>query len=116
MAQARVSFVPSFVSFVQNMVKPEPVAEVKFTTTRTGKDRVSAATTIEAMHFDQATKTIKVFCADGNLRECRIERLTSVADGRDLWKKLQTHGRDKTEVKFVAAGGFSPDKWFYTVE
>ena len=114
MAQARVSFVPSFVSYAMNV--STPVAQPKaFTTSRTGKDRVSSAVTIEAMHFDDKTKSIKVFCSDGNLRECRVERLPSVEHGRTLWRKLQEVGKAKQEISFVAAGGFSPDKWFYDV-
>lgn len=116
MAQARVSFVPSFVNHamsVGEMKKPEVKA---FNTSRTGKDRVSAPVKIEAMHFDQATNSIKVFCSDGNLRECRTARLPDLEVGRQLWRKLQKAGKEKQEVSFVAAGGFSPDKWFYNIE
>lgn len=116
MAQARVSFVPSFVNYAMNITN-QPVAQPKaFDTSRTGKDRVSAAVTIEAMHFDDATKSIKVFCSDGNLRECRVNRLPSIEHGRQLWRKLQAFGKTQQEVCFTAAGGFSPDKWFYSVE
>jgi hypothetical protein len=115
MAQSRVSFVPSFVNYVMNITatKSEPKA---FDTRRTGKDRVSSEVTIEAMHFDDATRSIKVFCSDGNLRECRVQRLPSLEHGRTLWKRLQEIGKEKKSISFVAAGGFSPDKWFYTVE
>jgi len=116
MAQARVSFVPSFVNFAMNIAN-QPVAQPKaFDTSRKGQDRVSSAVTIEAMHFDDATKSIKVFCSDGNLRECRVNRLPSVEHGRVLWRQLQGLGKAKALVKFTAAGGFSPDKWFYTAE
>ena len=114
MAQARVSFVPSFVNYAIAMgaqKKPEVKA---LNTSRTGKDRMSKAVTIEAMHFDDSTKSIKVFCSDGCLRECRVNRLPSVEHGRALWKKLQAFGKAQQEVCFTAAGGFSPDKWFYT--
>ena len=113
MAQARVSFVPSFVNYAIGEKKPEAKA---FNTSRTGKDRVSAPVKIEAMHFDDSTKSIKVFCSDGNLRECRTARLPDLEAGRQLWRKLQKAGKEKQEVSFTAAGGFSPDKWFYTVE
>ena len=115
MAQARVSFVPSFVNYAMNIAstKSEPKA---FDTSRKGQDRVSAQVTIEAMHFDDTTKSIKVFCSDGNLRECRVQRLPSIEHGRVLWRKLQEIGKSKQAVSFKAAGGFSPDKWFYTVE
>lgn len=125
MAQARVSFVPSFVNYSITIGEKKPdsvstsastsVSTMKaFNTSRTGKDRVSAPVKIEAMHFDDSTKSIKVFCSDGCLRECRINRLPSVEHGRALWRKLQAFGKAQQEVCFTAAGGFSPDKWFYT--
>ena len=115
MAQARVSFVPSFVNYAINIGENKP--EVKaFDTSRAGKDRTSKAVTIEAMHYDEATKSIKVFCSDGNLRECRVNRLPSVEHGRALWRQLQAFSKAQQEVCFTSAGGFSPDKWFYTVE
>jgi len=109
---ARVTFVPQFASFNT----PAPAANKAFATTRIGQDRVSHKVLVEAMHFDQASKSIKVFCSDGNLRECRVERLESAEAGRALWRQLQSVGSKKQEVSFKAAGGFSPDKWFYTVE
>lgn len=114
MAQARVSFIPSFVNYA---TATKPVAQAKaFDTSRKGQDRMSAAVTIEAMHFDDVSKSIKVFCSDGNLRECRVNRLPSVEHGRALWKQLQSFGKAKQAIRFTAAGGFSPDKWFYTAE
>jgi len=118
MAQARVSFAPSFVNYAMNITstKSEPAERHKaFDTSRKGQDRVSKAVTIEAMHFDDTTKSIKVFCSDGNLRECRVRRLPSIEHGRALWRKLQEIGKSKQAVSFKAAGGFSPDKWFYSV-
>ena len=121
MAQARVSFVPSFVNYAitigekkSDSVSTTKAGAVAFDTSRTGKDRTSKAVTIEAMHYDEATKSIKVFCSDGCLRECRVNRLPSVEHGRALWRKLQAFGKAQQEVCFTAAGGFSPDKWFYT--
>jgi hypothetical protein len=116
-----VSFIPSFVNYAMGsslaMSAPTQVTETKaFDTKRTGADRSSVRVTIEAMHFDDATKSIKVFCSDGNLRECRVSRLPSVEHGRVLWRKLQEIGQKQQLVSFKAAGGFSPDKWFYTAE
>ncbi|HRV01118.1 MAG TPA: hypothetical protein P5539_05445 [Mesotoga sp.] len=115
---ARVSFIPSFVNATTtfNFTNKREEQVVAFKTTRTGRDRVSAKVTIQAMHFDQASKSIKVFCSDGNLRECRVARLPSLEVGRQLWRQLQEIGKAGAELSFVAAGGFSPDKWFYTVE
>ena len=111
----RASFIPSFVNNIAaySFAAPAKQETKAFDTTRTGKERVSALVTIEAMHFDQATSSIKVFCSDGNLRECRVNRLPSVEHGRVLWRQLQAAGKAKQEISFKAAGGFSPDKWFY---
>lgn len=102
-----------FPSFSLSFADAAPAVKA-FDTSRTGKERVSALVTIDAMHFDQATSSIKVFCSDGNLRECRVNRLPSVEHGRVLWRQLQAAGKAKQEVSFKAAGGFSPDKWFYS--
>lgn len=121
MAASRASFIPSFVNAMSNMsvqFNAPTVQKTKaFDTSRTGKDRISDPVTLEAMHYDQATSSIKVFCSDGNLRECRVQRLADrEVGGRALWAKLQAAGKNKTPVQFIAAGGFSPDKWFYAVE
>lgn len=113
-ATKSVSFIPSFVSFA---TAPRIEAPVKvFNTSRTGKDRMSSPVQVEYMHYDEVTKSIKVVGSDGNLRECRTERLPSLEHGRVLWKKLAQAGKNKTSIQFVAAGGFSPDKWFYDFE
>ena len=108
-----VSFIPSFIAQV---TQPKAAPVVHFNTSRTGKDRMSAEVKVEYMHFDEVTKSIKVVGSDGNLRECRTERLPSLEHGRLLWKKLAKAGKEKATVQFVAAGGFSPDKWFYDIE
>jgi hypothetical protein len=92
-----------------------PVATTRFTTKRTGADRYSANVTIQAIHYDEAAKAIRVFGSDGMLRTCLINRLASIEDGRALWKALQQAGKEQTEVCFIAAGGFSPDRWFYDI-
>jgi len=106
-------FVGEAVSFTTGATKSAPTS---FTTSRQGADRVSAMVLLETIHYDKANNTIKAFCSDGNLRECRISRLPSVEAGRELWKMLMAAGAAKEEIRFVAAGGFSPDKWFYDVE
>jgi methylaspartate ammonia-lyase len=115
MAVNRASFVPSFVEQAMTFGVKRPV-HVAFDTTRAGADRISTSVKIDAMHFDHKTKSIKVFCSDGNLRECRVERLPSLEIGRALWRQLADIGNAGMEVQFKAAGGFSPDKWFYAVE
>jgi hypothetical protein len=92
-----------------------PSTTTRFTTKRTGIDRTSAPVTISAIHYDEANKAIRVFGSDGNLRTCLVSRLASIEDGRALWTRLQSAGKAHTEVQFVAAGGFSPDRWFYDI-
>lgn len=118
-AMKSVSFIPSFVSFTtQPKVEQTSVGlPVKaFNTSRTGQDRMSKAVTVEYMHYDEVTKSIKVVGSDGLLRECRTGRLPSIEHGRNLWKKVARAGKEKKSIQFVAAGGFSPDKWFYDIE
>ena len=113
-AMKSVSFIPSFVSFATAPKVEQPVKV--FNTSRTGQDRMSKAVTVEYMHYDEMTKSIKVVGSDGALRECRTERLPSLDHGRALWKKVAQAGKEKKSIQFVAAGGFSPDKWFYDIE
>ena len=86
-----------------------------FTTKRVVADRLSAAVTIKAMHFEDSTRSIKVFCSDGYTRECRVDRLTSVEHGRKLWKQMEETCKVGTQIRFKSAGGFDPNKWFYDV-
>ena len=85
-----------------------------FTTKRTNvKDRTSRTVKVLAIHFDHATQSMRVFCNDGYTRECRIDRLTDREHGRRMWVHLKECINKGYDIMFVAAGGFSPDKWFY---
>ena len=99
-------------SFSSTIVAAKQAA---FTTTRKGADRMSDAVTMLDARYEEETQTIKIFSSDGKLRECRVERLPSKDHAKALWKAIQTAGKAKTPVKFVAAGGFSPDRWFYNI-
>lgn len=79
-------------------------------------DKISGVTTLLAMHFDENLRQIRVFCADGYTRKCNVDRLPNIETGRALWTLLQTVGKKQTKIRFKAAGGFSPDVWFYTIE
>jgi hypothetical protein len=92
-----------------------PVTQA-FRTTRTGADRLSDDVQLMAVHFDDKARCIRAMGSDGKLRQCNIDRLPSLDDARQLWKRLQTAGQAGVYVKFIAAGGFSPDRWFYTIE
>lgn len=88
-----------------------------FTVKRTNvADKKSGVTKALAMHFDEETRSIKVLCQDGKLRECKVDRLTDINAGRQMFMDLKTYIEKGQMVKFVAAGGFDPNKWFYTVE
>jgi hypothetical protein len=79
-------------------------------------DRVSKAVLPVALHWDDTTRTIRVVCSDKSIRECRVDRLSTVAEGRSLWKSIKTAVELKEEIHFVAAGGFDPTRWFYTIK
>ena len=91
------------------------IAAPLFTTKRVVADRLSAGTTVKAMHFDETTRSIKVFCADGYTRECRVDRLSSVEHGRKLWTLMEEATKSGQALRFKSAGGFDPNKWFYDV-
>jgi len=93
-----------------------PVATPAFRVRTAGRpDRVSAPVTIKAIHFDEAAREIKAFGSDGKVRRCKVDRLPSLETGRALWKELQLLGKQQIPLTFIAAGGFSPDVWFYDV-
>jgi hypothetical protein len=100
-------------SFSSKVVKAQVAA---FTTSRKGADRKSSPVTMLDARYEEATQSIKIFCSDGKLRECRVERLASKEVARELWTTIQKLGKAKAPVTFVAAGGFTPDRWFYTIE
>jgi len=87
-----------------------------FATKREVADRLSGATTIKAIHFDQEARSIKAFCADGFTRECKVDRLSNIEAGRALWVMLSEATKNETSIQFVVAGGFSADKWFYNAK
>ncbi len=100
----------TFTASVRKAVAPA------FATTRKGADRKSEPTLMMDARFDETTQSINVYCADGKLRTCRLDRLPDLEAGRALWAAIQKAGKAKKPVTFVAAGGFTPDRWFYTIE
>lgn len=110
MAARTVSFTST------NATIPAQPTAPNFVTARPGAaDRLSSPTTMMAATFDEKTREIRVFCQDGHTRRCKVDRLPSINVARNLWKKLTKIGGTKPVV-FVAAGGFSPDVWFYEVQ
>ena len=93
-----------------NAVSAHPAFRVR---TANLPDRMSEVVKINAMHFDKSTREIRVFCDDGRTRKCKVDRLPSLDAGRTLWKYLEKVGTEQSETRFISAGGFSPDVWFY---
>ena len=87
-------------------------APAKFDTKRPNvADKVSKAVTILAVSANEETREILVFCSDNKTRRCKVDRLAG--EPSELWKRLKEASKTETEVRFRAAGGFSPDTWFY---
>jgi hypothetical protein len=91
-------------------------ASVLAFTTKTFKlaDRVSAVVTLQAVSFNRATRIINAFSSDGRVRQCKVDRMESLIAARLLWVQLK--GSVGCEVRFIAAGGFNPNSWFYHYE
>ncbi len=70
---------------------------------------------IVALHYDEATKEIRAVGEDTNVRVCKIARM-DINHARELWTNLKEIKNSAREIQFMAAGGFSPDKWFYDVK
>jgi site-specific recombinase XerC len=77
--------------------------------------RYSEPMQIVAMHYDTDTREIRVVGEDGNVRTCKIARM-DLNHARELWTNLKEIKNSAREIQFMAAGGFSPDKWFYDVK
>ena len=74
--------------------------------------RWSAPVVVSLVRWDAAARSISCVCADGRVRVCRVDRLSSVEFGRGLWSALRVACDRGLPVSFAAAGGFSPDRWF----
>jgi hypothetical protein len=73
----------------------------------------SEAMNIIGLHYEN--KEIRAIGADGNVRVCKIDRLPSVEVARGLWKRLRTAMDNGEIISFQAAGGFSPNRWFFDI-
>jgi hypothetical protein len=85
-------------------------------------DRESLPVTIAQPMVDAARGAFVIKCSDrdnsgrNRVRTCLYHRLPSEAAIKALEKKLQSAFDKGTPVTFVAAGGNSPDVWFYNVK
>ncbi len=102
------SFVPVF--------KVATKATVAFSTYNPlSEDRKSLPVQITELVFNEKTRSIQVTCSDNKLRQCRIDRLVDDAAVKSLSKRLQSAYDKGANVCFLAAGGFSPEVWFYNI-
>lgn len=67
---------------------------------------------IVAIHYNNATREIRVVGDDTNVRVCKIDRLPSIEFARELYSTLKACKESGEIICFQAAGGFSPNKWF----
>jgi hypothetical protein len=71
---------------------------------------------LKGLHYDEARREIRAFGSDGKLRVCQVARLAGEAEqARVLWRKLSLAGRGKKDIRFIAAGGFNPNQWFFDI-
>jgi hypothetical protein len=112
---AKVNFaIPSFGYMAAELIKEK--APVQFVTaTPSAVVKHSEPMNIVALHYDQSQRQIRAVGADGNVRVCKIDRLQSINHARTLWAMLQGAKRAGTIISFMAAGGFSPDRWFFDI-
>lgn len=111
-----MNVINSFASFDITAQGPSSPIKKSFKTTRTGADRRSGVVKMQACQWDEKNRHINVFGEDGHLRVCKVDRLDNIEVARKLWKDINEAGQQGVPVRFVAAGGFDPNKWFYTFE
>jgi hypothetical protein len=103
----------SYTPFFKTITKAPQV----FTTNApTQPDRQSLPVTIIDLSFNEVTRSIEVTCSDKRKRQCRIDRLANDKLIKSLTEYLQEAYTKQHSVVFIAAGGNSPDVWFYTVK
>jgi hypothetical protein len=120
MARTTLAF-NAFGQIVKTLEQPTQPAVSFITANPKAGDKISQPVKIVAMHFDDVTFSMKVMGSDMKMRECKILRLHTDNEqakriGRALWARCAAAAKASEVVHFRAAGGFNPDRWFYTVE
>jgi len=105
-------------SLMSHAPKAIPVAFV--TATPKAATKYSEPMKIVAVHYAEAQKEIRCVGEDGNVRVCKIMKMdadpeVSIIKARQLWTLVKGVHASEAVVSFAAAGGFNPDRWFYTV-
>ena len=95
--------------------KKEVVTPVFQTAAPNAAIRYSEPMYIVAVHYDKTTNEIRAVGEDANVRVCKVGRM-DINEARKLWTRLQEAKASSTEIKFCAAGGFSPNKWFFDIQ
>jgi len=97
-------------------LQPAAPYQENFRVRRAAPDKYSQPTTIALLQYFEEYREIRVVGADGNIRKCKIDRLPSIEDARDLLRRLKVAGAEKKAVVFIAAGDYSPNAWFYNIK
>ena len=121
---SNVSFAPRFSATNMTLkgmtMNASPAVEAPvqtgFRTRYNTSDKLSAVTTVAGVSFNETTREILALGEDGRVRRCKIDRMPSLQDARNLWQQLVIAHNNDRPVQFVAAGGFSPDSWFYALK
>jgi len=121
MARSTTVKFSSFDQIVGALTKPTTPAATFRTSTPKLADKLSAPMTITMMTWDEASRSIRVWGSDQKMRECKVARLHDDIEqatriGRALWAQVAKAGKAEKVIRFRAAGGFSADRWFYTIE
>jgi len=121
MARSSTLKFSSFDQIVGVLTKPTtPVASFRTSTPKLA-DKLSAPVQVTMMTYDKDSGSIRAWGSDMKMRECKVARLhddpeQAVRIGRALWAAVAKAGKEKAVIRFRAAGGFSADRWFYTIE
>jgi len=89
---------------------------VKFSTARRAADRFSEPTKIVGVVYNESQRALIVLGSDGFSRKCYIDRLDTIESARKLYSDVVKAGKAEKEIRFVAAGGFNPNTWFYAIQ
>ena len=88
------------------------VGNGSFAASSAGLSRGSAPSVVLSVSWHAPSRSVVVSCSDGCRRVCRVDRLSSVEVGRDLWRALVAARDSGARVSFAAAGNNSHNHWF----
>lgn len=112
MATSTIRATNVFSTIAQSLLKPAAAAPVFKCIDQSAPMKYSEPQKIVAIHYSDTTREIRVVGEDTNVRVCKIDRLPSIEFARELYSTLKTVKNAQVDICFMAAGNFSPDKWF----